>query len=181
MSCRNTLLVTWLRHRTVVVTDKTPAWPSGRCPEIVINQQTHKGSDTFKEINNRPGNSFLSWAWQMPWKATWNIISAGRSKQARMWHVVEWWGRLEVAWNGDASAWLVIDCYPLAQLNTTFHLYDKQLNLIQVLVLCRLFEPLASFQHGVFFFLFFVFLLRFVSFEQLTDKEGRARMQNKAI
>lgn len=22
------------------------------------------------------------------------------------------------------SAWLVIDCYPLAQLNTTFYLYD---------------------------------------------------------
>lgn len=86
-----------------------------------------------------------------------------------------------MAWNGDASAWLVIDCYPLAQLNTTFHLYDKQLNLIQALVLCRLFELPASFHPGVFFFLFCVFLLRFVSFEQLTAKEGRAQMQNEAI
>lgn len=45
-------------------------------------------------------------------------------------------GWLELARNGDRSACLTIDCYPLAQLNATLHLYDKQLNLIQALVFC---------------------------------------------
>lgn len=40
----------------------------------------------------------------------------------------------------ETGVWLVIDCYPLAHLNTTFHLYDEQLNFIQALVLCRLFD-----------------------------------------
>lgn len=36
----------------------------------------------------------------------------------------------------DGSAFLAIDCCPLAQLNETLHLYDKQLHLIQPLVYC---------------------------------------------
>lgn len=38
--------------------------------------------------------------------------------------------------DGDGSAFLAIDCCPLAQLNETLHLYDKQLHLIQPLVYC---------------------------------------------
>lgn len=80
------------------------------------------------------------------------------------------------------SAWLVIDCYPLAQLKTTFHLYDKQLHLIQAPVLCRLFTqhvlktlyPAFFHPRVWFFFLSLCFPeLRFPSFEQPTDKGGR--------
>lgn len=38
--------------------------------------------------------------------------------------------------NGDGSAFSEIDCCPLAQLNESLHLYDKQLHLIQPLVFC---------------------------------------------
>lgn len=45
--------------------------------------------------------------------------------------------------NGDGSACQTIDCYPLAQLNTTLHLYDKQLNLIRALVFLLSVHPLS--------------------------------------
>lgn len=45
--------------------------------------------------------------------------------------------------NGDRSACQTIDCYPLAQLNTTLHLYDKQLNLIRALVFLLSVHPLS--------------------------------------
>lgn len=51
------------------------------------------------------------------------------------------WNYVDVSnWqgNGDRFACLTIDCYPLAQLNTNLHLYDKQLNWIQALVFCCL-------------------------------------------
>lgn len=41
-----------------------------------------------------------------------------------------WWG------NEDISAFFAIYCCPLAQLNETLHLYDKQQHLIQLLVFC---------------------------------------------
>lgn len=40
--------------------------------------------------------------------------------------------------NGDGLAFPAIDCCPLAQLNETLHLYDKQVHLIQPLDYCCL-------------------------------------------
>lgn len=59
-------------------------------------------------------------------------IYAGRLACNNYVDVSNWQG------NGDGFACLTIDCYPLAQLNTNLHLYDKQLNLIQALVFCCL-------------------------------------------
>lgn len=60
-------------------------------------------------------------------------IDAGRLACDTQWNYVDGW---QWQGNGDRSACHAIDCYPLAQLNATLHLYDKQLNLIQALVFC---------------------------------------------
>lgn len=52
-------------------------------------------------------------------------IDAGRIACDTQWNYVDGW---QWQGNGDRSASQTIDCYPLAQLNTTLHLYDKQLN-----------------------------------------------------
>lgn len=67
-------------------------------------------------------------------------IDAGRLACDTQWNYVDGWH-----WqgNGDRSACQMIDCYPPAQLNTTLHLYDKQLNLIQALVFLLSVHPLS--------------------------------------
>lgn len=93
---------------------------------------------------------------------------------------------LERARNGDGSACLAIDCYLLAQQNTTLHLYDKQINLIQALVFCHPSIPIdlaillhsqsslcpgtsTSFPH---LYLLMCYHTITVCFEQRSDGEG---------
>lgn len=61
------------------------------------------------------------------------IIPAKPLQMCDAWNYADGWN-----WRGnrDRSAFAAIDCCPLAQLNETLHLYDKQLHLIQPLVFC---------------------------------------------
>lgn len=66
----------------------------------------------------------------MWWNQTWDIIWWKSPSQTFRWQVeCGWWGNREIC---------IPDCYPIAQLNLTLHLYDKQLHLIQQLVSCHL-------------------------------------------
>lgn len=61
------------------------------------------------------------------------IIPAKPLQMCDAWNYADGWN-----WrgNGDGSSFSSIDCCPLAQLNETLHLYDKQPHLIQPLVFC---------------------------------------------
>lgn len=67
-------------------------------------------------------------------------IDAGRLACDMQWNYVDGW---QWQGNGDRSACQTIDCYPLAQLNTTLHLYDKQLNCNPSTCLLLSFHPLS--------------------------------------
>lgn len=61
------------------------------------------------------------------------IIPVKPLQMCDVWNYTDGWN-----WrgNGDRSTFSAIDCCPLAQLNKSLHLYDKQLHLIQPLVFC---------------------------------------------
>lgn len=67
-------------------------------------------------------------------------IEAGRLACDTQSNYVDGWQWQE---NGDRSASQTIDCYPLAKLNTTLHLYDKQLNCNPGTCLWLCFHPLS--------------------------------------
>lgn len=67
-------------------------------------------------------------------------MDAGRLACDTQWNYVDGW---QWQGNGDRSACQTIDCYPLAQLNTTLHLYDKQLNCNPSTCLLLSFHPLS--------------------------------------
>lgn len=67
-------------------------------------------------------------------------IDTGRLACDTQWNYVDGW---EWQGNGDRSACQTIDCYPLAPLKQTLHLYDKQLNGNPSTCLLLSFRPLS--------------------------------------
>lgn len=98
------------------------------------------------------------------------LADTGRLACDTQWNYVDGWH-----WqgNGERSACHTIDCYPLAQLNTTLHLYDKQMNCNPGTCLLLALHPL-SFSGAVALSVIPVFLCLYL-FRQMEKGEPYAK------